>query len=461
MSQGALAATAPYERSSTSGWLRWAPLAVLAALAAIALGAGLDRWRGASSRGPLDPALLHAGYGASNFAAVRERSEQVVYSARQSVARYPGEWLREEGLARALMGRWRLTGNYADLAEADRLLDTALARTPDPAGPVLTRALLSIDVHRLEEAERALARFRRSVVPDDGDRADAEALTGDIAMQRGELDEAARHFARAAQIAGTPGIGLRGALLASRRGDNLSAKRALEALLAKPRQPPALLAELALQRANIAYAEGDWDGATSWVAAARRVFKGYWLADAYAAQNEAIAGHSSAAIAKYEELARRTSRPEVMDALAHLLRLQGQPIESKAWAARAAAGWRANAALFPEAVAQHYAEHELAVGSAARALTLAQVDVAGRPQWPGIALLGRALVLEGRPREALAQIALAERQGWRSAGLFMLKADAQTALGDQAGADASRARALAINPRAADPRIRLIWFGHD
>jgi predicted negative regulator of RcsB-dependent stress response len=434
---------------------------LIAVLLAIVAGVVVDRKSGAGNATGLDPAALRAGYGIANFTAARSRAEDALVGAREAVRLYPGEWLREEGLARALMARFRLTGDYRDLAEADRILDAALARTPDPAGPVLTRALLSVQVHRLGQADRALARFARFVAPEQGDQADAEALGGDIALQRGQLDEAARRFARAGAIAGTPGIGLRQALLAAHRGRRGEGKAALEALLAPRGQPPALLSELALQRANLAYAEGDWDGAARWVAAANRVFPGNWLAEAYAAQNLALAGRTTEAIGTYRLLAERTGRPEVMDALAHLLRLEGQGAASRAWAARAAQAWARNAALFPEAVAQHRAEHELAVGSAALALGLARKDVATRPQWPGIALLARALILEGQPREALGWITRAEKQGWKSAALYLLKSDAEAALGDSTAAEAARDQALAINPRASDARARMIWFGHD
>ncbi|HUQ13974.1 MAG TPA: hypothetical protein VM055_06830, partial [Novosphingobium sp.] len=416
---------------------RWPWLALLAATLAIALGAGLDRWRTGDARAALDPTELRPGFGPPSYAAALARTERTLAERRAGLARFPGEWLREEIFARALMARFRLAGDYADLAEAQRVLDRAIVRAPEPAGPVLTRALLSLQLHRLADADQALARFTRSVAPDPSDSADAEALAGDVALQRGRLDEAARHFAKAGEIAGTPGIDLRTAVLAFHRGESEAGKRAVEALLAKPRQPPALLAELALQRANMAYAEGDWDGAARWVDAARRVFPGHWLADAYAAQNEALAGRPRAAIERYRALATRTGRPEVADALAHLLRLEGQAAASKAWAARAEAGWEARAARFPEAVAQHRAEHELAVGSAARALALTEADVAARPQPTGIALLARALILSGRPREALAWIVHARRQGWVSAGLFMLEAEAYAALGDQPRAEAA------------------------
>lgn len=440
---------------------RWPWLALLAVGLVIAIGAGFDRWRSLQEPAGLDPAGLQVGFGPRSFDQSLTSAEQRVAAMRENVTLVPGEWLREEGLAAALLARFRLTGDYRDLTEADAVLSTAMARVPDPTGPVLSRAMLEVLVHRLDRAEAALARFARSRAPDDNERADAAALAGDVALQRGLLDKAGGHFEQAAKVAPSPGIQLRRAMLAAHIGERAQARQTLETLLAVPRQPPGLIAELALHRANLAYATGEWEDAADWVAAANRIYPGYWLAEAYAAQQFALAGRTAEAIRAYRTVATRSQRPEVMDALAHLLRLEGQGAASRAWAAKAAAGWESRAALFPEAVIQHRAEHELAVGSVAKALALAEADVAARPGAPGIALLARALILSGRPREALRWLDKPRDAGFVSAGLLMLRADALAALGDTTASEAAREQALAINPRAGDPAARLIWFGHD
>ena len=424
-----------------------------------ALGAGWDWLRDTAPSA--DPTLLRAGRGAASFPQALAAVEQDLATARGSLAQTPGDWGREEEIARALMARFRLTGDYADLAEAQRLLDDGLARTPDPAGPVLSKASFAVLVHRLDEADTALARADRWGDIDSLDRVDAMVMRGDIALQRGQPDAALAVWSKALAISPANWIALRTALLAAHRGRHEAGVRRLEALIAAPGQQTTTLAALALQRANLAYAVGDWDGAARWVAAADRVYPGNWLAEVYAAQNEALAGRPRVAIRAYRAIVQRTGRPEVMDALAHLLRLEGNGAASRAWAAKAAAGWEARARLFPEAVIHHQAEHELAVGSASRALVLAQADTAQRPQAPNLVLLARALLSAGRAREALAALDRADAQGWVSAGQAMARAEVLAALGRTAESEAARARAEAINPRAADPRTRLIWFGHD
>ena len=440
---------------------RWPWLLALAVGSVAALGFVSDRWLQNAPRAALDPGALHSGYGPKTYAAALATAQAHLVGARLGYDHAPQEWLRGEILARALIARWRLAGDYRDLAEADALLNQGLAQAPDPSGPGLERAVLSVLVHRLDQAETALDRVGRSAMPDPADTADATALRGDIALQRGQLAEASQDFAKALTIDRATGIGLRGAMMEAYRGDRAAAAKGLEAILARPRQQAVVLAEVMLQRANVAYMTGDWDSAGRWIGAAQRVFPGYWLADAYAAQQFALAGRSDDAVRAYETLARRTARPEVQDALAHLLRLQGRGAESKAWAEKAAAGWAARATLFPEAVVHHQAEHEIVVGSAASALAFARADIAQRPQAPSLILLARALLSAGRPAEALATLDRAAKQGWVSAGQQMARAEVLAALGRTADSEAARVAAKAINPRAADPRTRLIWFGHD
>ena len=439
---------------------RWLWTLALAAMLAIAGGFARDRWHGSTSA-LLDPAALRPWYGSANFAAAAAQADRDVAGAREGLARAPGEWVLGEQLALKLIARWRLLGDYADLAEADRLLAAGMGGTSGPAGPVVTEATLAVLVHRLDRADAALARFALSVMPESADAADAAALAGDIALQRGDLAAARKQYDLAVPLAPEAAGDVRLALLPALVGDHDRAIANLERIIAKPRHSPWTLASLMLRRADLALQGGDWDGAARWTGAAQRAFPSWWLADVHAAQQFALAGRTADAIRAYEIVARRTGRPEVQDALAHLLRLEGQGAESRAWAAKAAAGWEARARLFPEAVIHHQAEHELAVGSASRALAFAQADVAQRPQAPNLVLLARALLSAGRAPEALAALDRADAQGWVSAGQQMARAEVLAALGRTADSQAARAQAEAINPRAADPRTRLIWFGHD
>ena len=440
--------------------LRWAAMLALAAMLVIAGGVALDQWR-AAAKSALDPAALRPWFGPATFAEAVAAADQTVAGRRESLALAPTEWLPGESLAQALMVRWRLTGDYADLTEAQRLLDVGVAKTNGPSGPLVAAAALGVLVHRLDKADAALARFAGAVVPETGEAAEAAALAGDVALQRGLYDTARAKYAAAARIAPAPGGDLRLALLPAMRGEPERAVAKLETLLAVPRQQPAALASLMLRRAQLDLQRGDWAGAGRWTGAAQRAFPGWWLADAHAAQQFALAGRTAEALRAYRIVAERSQRPEVMDALAHLLRLEGQGAASRAWAAKAAAKWAAIGIAFPEAVAHHRAEHELAVGSAPRALVFAQADAAARPQAPNLVLLARALLAAGRPREALGLLDRADAQGWVSANQHLTRAEALAALGQSEASNAARSAAEALNARSADPRARLVWFGHD
>ena len=186
---------------------RWAWFALLAVVLVIALGAGWDRLR--NSAGGADPTQLHGGRGADSFPAALAAADQNLATARGSLALSPGDWGHEEILARALMARFRLAGDFADLAEAQRLLDAALSRTPDPAGPVLTKVSLAVLVHRLDEAEAALARLDRFGYIDKLERTDALVLRGDIALQRGQPEAALAAWAEARALSPANWIALR------------------------------------------------------------------------------------------------------------------------------------------------------------------------------------------------------------------------------------------------------------
>lgn len=452
---------APPRHAPARRGLRWPLRLALAALLAILGGWLWDRWQPPPAPAP-DPHHLHAAFGPADYPSALAAADLKVAGARRSLADGPGEWLRMEILARALASRYRLSGDPADVVEADALLDRAMAAAPVPSGPNLTRAGMALTLHQLGKAEAALTRFDAAAVPNtDENRADALGLRGDIAMQRGDLDGAAARYAEARALSDTPGLMLRAATLAARRGDFAAARRLADAALAVPGQQPATLSDLALGRASIAYATGDWPTADRWIAAAARVFPGRWLTRAWAAQSLALRGNPAGAARAYAAVAADGQHPEVMDALAHLLRLQGDRDGSRRWAARAEPIWAARVAALAPAFAAHAAEHDLAVGDPARARTLLRQDAALRPYGQVLVPLARAETLTGDPQAALAALEKAGKQGWRTALLHLEKAAAIEALGRGDEAETERRAALAVNPRATDPAALMLWFGHD
>lgn len=441
---------------------RWPWMLLLAVLLVSAGAIAWDKWK--SRQGPPDPlpSQVQPAFGPRNQLELEQSALVAVDGGRTRLALASDEWLRQEMLARALVKRFRATGSYADLAEADALLDKGMAGSPAPAGPSLSRAEVSLLVHRLDAANTSLERFFAQVgEPDSEESAGAWSIRGDIAFQRGDIKAARLAFARAEEFDNNAAVALRQSMLALRSGDADLARRRVNAILRAPKLNRWVKAQIALQRTTIAYASGDWRAAGTWARFADVFFPGHPLAQAYVAQTQALEGDINGAVERYKAIVAKAPLPEVMDALAFTLRLQGRGPESRAWAAKAGVLWAERYRLLPEAAAAHLVEHELALGDPRLALPIARADAARRPHGASLTLLARAQLLTGDAKSALATLQRAERTGWRSSGLYLALADAHAALGDDDAAGDARDDALALNPKATDPASRYIWFGHD
>ncbi|MBW8754409.1 MAG: hypothetical protein JF595_09685 [Sphingomonadales bacterium] len=437
---------------------------VIAAALASGLVIAADAWLSRDRLHPVKAAewpLRRPRYGPPSFAAAIAASDTQIGIARDHVRRHPEDWLRQEGLARELIARSRLSGTYDELAEAAAVMARGRALAPDPAGPVLSDAELGLAVHRLAQTQSALATLARWAVPPNRDeQAEAAALAGDVAFYGGDMVGARRAYADAARIGGG-GIAFRSAVLAKAQGDFDAAITGFRAHLAEMRWPsPQQVANIALQIGAVELARGNAAEARRRFAEADRTFPGFWLIRAHLAQAEALAGNPASAIADMRKVAAASQSAEAMDALAMLLRTYGQAAESREWAERAGAIWQRRLQQLPEAAYGHAVEHEIVFGSPAHALDLAQRNLAARPFGESRLLLANALVLNGRSTEALAQLRLAEASGWRSAPLYALRAEALALSGREAEAEQARKAALALNPQIFDAQTALVWFSH-
>ncbi len=442
-------------------WLWW-PAALL--LGAALLLSIIDLAVTPAWRKPPTPVTRH-GYGPANFAAALKLADNDVLLGEERVQRTPGEWDFQEYLAQALLTRSRLTGGYADLARADTAIARGLADAPPGTGPFLLAAVANMAVHRLAPVAGLLDQLAKSAVPADvAERADAQALRGDLAFYQGDYGAARRAYVDAARLHNQAGIALRLAIWQQKHGQFAAAEAQIGAALAMTATPTRQFhANTLLQRGVVRLAQGDWPAAAADFAEADRLFPGDWRTAAYRAQLHAATGDLAAAGQQYRAiLARAGPEPpaEVMDALAALERAQGNTATSRHWADRAGAIWEARLGLLPEAAVGHALDHELVFGTPARALALARQNVAARPYGDALVLLAQAQLQAGDPAAAAATLARVEASGWRSAPQFVVLANARALLGDGPGADAARAQALAINPRALDPAISLIWFGN-
>ena len=436
---------------------------LLAPLAVLLLVLGFDRpWRTPVEQSSQAAKMPKLGVGPRDYVLALDRSDKSVAFGRERVRGDPDQWLLQESLAGALMGRFRLSGNYDDLAEADRALIEARTHAPAQSGPIMSEAVLAMTTHRQDRALVALERLRHTAVPTEADdMANALAIEGDVAFYRGDMAAARAKYLASEKLDGGAGATYRWAVLAKAQGDFPPAlSQFSKSAQSRLGVAPFTAASTALQFGAVELARGDTAAARRWFVAADRAFPGFWLTEAHLAQARAIDGDLPGAIAAMRGVAQRSGSAEVMDAIAMLLRAQGTREESRLWAARADVLWRKRLAEIPEAAYGHALEHELVFGTPERALDLATRNLAVRPYGESRLLMASALLMNGRTGPALDQLAMAERSGWRSAPMYALRAQALELAGRAADAEAARKQAQALNPHVFEPATALVWFSH-
>ncbi len=440
--------------------MRTAAALTIAVVALIGTGFLLDRGDVDTAYAAVAVEDIEHGFGAADFDAALADADAKVSRKRARMQAAPGQWLHQEILALALMERHRLGGDAADLEEAAGLLEDGLRLAPEPSGPSLSQAALALDWHDLESAQRALDRFDRSVAPHPRDRAEALALHGDIAFQKGALSEASEWYRKTTDLRASTGGVMRQAQVALWSGDPDRAIRISETSIADRRSAPADFAMAALMLANLSYAKGDLARARDWIDAANSRFANYWLGETYLAQQIAAEGQVEEGIARLKAIADETGEPSVMDALTGFLLHAGRTEEAELWSARSARRWDALMKDHPDAYRLHAAEHHLDFGDPAKALELSRQEIAKRPFGEAIEVHASALIANARPAEALGWLERAEANGWQSVSLDLARAEALAELGRDSEAERFVARARSINPDALDPVRKLIRFGH-
>lgn len=456
MAAGGLALKGPERPRETPGSLL--RLALLIALATIFV-FGAERWFAGQTSEAETTALMvpRPAFGPKTYVDALAESDGRIAAKEELAATFPGDWVRMEAVAYAYVDRFRLTGDYADLAKAHEVVAAARRTVAAPAGPILAEAEIAMAGHRLDDAARALREFATAVAPETIETAAATAMAGDIALYRGDMGGALAAY----EEAGPEGMHERLAILAKTQGRFDDAMRhQREAGVERKTLVPFALATFLLRTGGIELARGDKAAARTLFERADRAFPGYWLTQAHLAQADALEGHVDRAMAAMRKVAEKSGSAEAMDALAMLLRSEGRAAESRAWAAKAGEVWQRRIALAPEAAWGHAIEHELVFGSPARALNLARRNLANRPFGESRILMANALMVNGRTSEALAHLQAAEDSGWRSAPMFALRATLLELAGQTDAAKIARQQAAALNPHIFEPWTALVWFSH-
>ncbi|MEK6540625.1 MAG: hypothetical protein AABZ45_00740 [Pseudomonadota bacterium] len=378
---------------------------------------------------------------------------------RTRAASEPTDWLSPSAEAANWLDRASMTGRWQDYAAAEAALAVATSRSPAAVVPHPLRARFAMAVHRNADAEPALraATIDREFTRPEN-QAQAMAVRGDVALYAGDWRRADALYARAARLSPSETLAFRRAFIVQRtQGGDAAIAAWANVAQTSVRPSRRLLAALA-QRIGAAELErGRWDAASLWHARAEQYLPGDWHISALRLQDRALAGDLPGAIGGMERLAAAHDLPELWDALAVWQAAAGS--DNGDALGRAAAGWRAFGARYPLATASHQAEHALIAGDFASMLAFARLNYQNRPYGDAAIALAEALAANGEIVRARALLEQVAQDGWRNSEGDWLDYHIAELAGDGNAVAAARINAERNNPRALDPRSRLIVFG--
>ena len=404
---------------------------------------------------------IKPNFGPANHADALTAANAQLVLASERIARSPGDWLNQESFARASLGMFRLTGNYADLAAAQAALDRAATSTAAGSGPMLTDAIFAATSHKLGRLRQGLDDLAGVVVPVEPEKAEALGLKGDLDFYSGHYELALRSYFAAAKLADGPGIAFRIGRYHQRTGDSDAAIENFAAAANKTKQKsPMFLSSVWLQVGTVELERGNWEKAQRYFEKADRIFPGYWLNQAHLAQMQAVRGDITGAKSAYTKIALQSGSPETMDALAGLYRSEGNAVQSHYWSDKSDAIWSDRLKILPEAAYGHAFDHELFFGDLQAALELARKNFAARPYGDSAVLLAWALLANDDPKQALRVLKPLAKTNWSGAQQHAALSATYAMLGQERESEQERDKALAINPKIFDPAAPLIWFGH-
>lgn len=378
---------------------------------------------------------------------------------RTRAAAEPTDWLSPSAEAAHWLDRAGMTGRWQDYVAAEAALAVAAERAPPAVQPHMLRARFAMAVHRNADAEPALraATIDREFTRPEN-QAQAMAVRGDVALYGGNWRRADALYVQAASLSRGETLAFRRAFIVQRTQGGDAAIAAWAGVAQATARPSRRLLAALAQRIGAAELErGRWNAAALWHARAEQYLPGDWHIAALRLQDRSLAGDLPGAIGAMERLAAAHDLPELWDALAVWQAVAGA--DNGEALRRAAAGWRAFGAHYPLATASHQAEHALIAGDFAQMLTFARLNYQNRPYGDAAIALAEALAINGDPVRALSMLDRVRRDGWHNAEGDWLAYHIAKQAADENAAAAARIRAEQRNPRALDPRSRLIIFG--
>ncbi len=421
------------------------PLVLLACCSAIIVIGGGGIWLDQQHHLPASGAVPSATY----VGHLRELDAQVE-AARVRTRRDQHSWLALQSLAESYRERALFSGTTIDLTRAESALTQSFTLAGAQAGPFLSRAQLSATLHRYQTIAADLHAATDIIPYDNHQHAAVVSLRAGVAFACGRYTEAFAAYREALAQRRTPMTLFAFADAMAATGDaNAAEDLIIDAENLAREEPPATRAWLALQHGVYALDRGQWAQAEAHYSRAQAMLSGWWLIDARVAELTALKGDIDGAIPCYEQLAKRTGKPELMDALAQLLHQQNRPIEAAHWTELAGRAYDDLLAGQPEAAYGHALDHYLALPhETARALDLAQRNHALRPGGEASVKLARALLNAGQCEQARGAIEAVLNSPYDTAVLHATAAAIYASCGDQVRTAVELALARKINPHA-------------
>jgi tetratricopeptide (TPR) repeat protein len=229
--------------------------------------------------------------------------------------------------------------------------------------------------------------------------------------------------------------------------DNLYLQ-AEDELTAKEMRP---YAWLELQRGMLDLTQGRYEEAGAHYARSRRAYSGHWQVDEQLAELLAAQGRFDDAVALYEDLVARVSKPELRQTLGELYEFMGKSDEAQPWYEEALASYLESAKRGDVHYYHHLTDFYADVREdGAEAVKWARKDLALRANFSTQAALAWALYRNGEFTEALDAMNQALSSGARDAEIFLEAGMIHRAVGmERAGREYFLA-AAEINPKHMD-----------
>ena len=382
----------------------------------------------------------------SMYAQNLEQLNQEIESLSERAETMPNSWFALELVAQRYLDRARLTGNYEDYTQAEVYLERAFAIS-GLGGPHMTQARLDFSLHRLESTATNIEVIENGVLVDNIKQANIIGVQSDLALYRGEYQNAFEGYQTALALHEDSTALFRLAVYHWRMGDFEEAEALIDkAAEAANNISPRLDAFFHLHRGLFDLDRGRYDDALVHYQAANATFDGWWLVKEHIAEIYVLQGKLKAAKNIYEDVLAETGSPEFMDAMAGIANSEKEAAE---WLSKARDVYEAQLQQFPEASYGHALGHYLDAGDAPqKALELAEANYALRPYGESEVLLARAYLQVGQLDRAQTMIEKTLASSWRSAELHATAATIFEATGDEDRAKLELTKALAINPNA-------------